>query len=193
MEVRSLRWVLAGVLSMMAARVAAAPASQGQARFELLGGGAIVHMPDVSVYTIRDRQTANCYALFIGNQAALGGALSAAAGRGPAKSPEDVPASKPAADNSRALTDRPNPQYWATIPWMTTTPGAQTGGWEYLAESVRLALVDPSTVKALSAPLRDALSDLDDRLRRLEALLQNIEASRSYAVWPVSCDAAQRK
>ena len=193
MAVRSWRWVLTGALSMLATVGEAASTPQAQTRFELLGGAAVVNLPDVGVYTIRDRQTASCYALFIGSQSALSGSLPAAAGKAVPRSPEDVPAPKPPADNSRALTDRPNSQYWATIPWMTTTPGVQTGGWENLAESIRLALIDPSTAKALSAPLLDALSDFNERFRRLEALLQNIEALRSFAVWPVSCDATQKK
>jgi len=60
-----------------------------------------------------------------------------------------------------------------------------------MAESVRRALVDPSTVQAMSAPLLSTLTDLDDRMRRLELQRQTIDASRTVTVWPVSCAAAK--
>jgi hypothetical protein len=48
---------------------------------------------------------------------------------------------------------------------------------------------DPATVQAVSAALQATLRDFDDRLRRLESVLQSADSSRAVAAWPVSCPA----
>jgi hypothetical protein len=63
----------------------------------------------------------------------------------------------------------------------------QAGGGEELAESIRRALGDPTTAQALATPLRDTLTDVEDRLRRLEIPLRTIDGGPTVPIWPVSC------
>jgi hypothetical protein len=163
-----------------------------QGRFELLSRDSLAQMPEVTIDTIRDRQTSTCYAVFIGGQAPSVGPLTAPAGAVPPAVVEDW-GPIVATTGVRPGESTSDVHSWATLPGASTYPGLPTGGWELLAESVRRALVDPSTVKALSAPLHDALTGLDERLRRLEMLLQKVDASRTVAAWRVSCNAATDK
>jgi hypothetical protein len=220
MQSPAVRRVIAGAL-VFAATVVVGPASplRAQARFELLSRDSFAGSPDITVSTIRDRRTSTCYALFIGGQGPAVGPLTAPApvgsmpwdivevtaapppptAYGSAASITPWPAGYPGLWGSpgslsnwgvpAVSTAQANP--WGTIPWAAANPGMQTGGWELMAESVRRALVDPSTVQAMSAPLLSALTELDDRMRRLELLMQTVDASRTVAVWPVSCAAAK--
>jgi hypothetical protein len=161
-------------------------------RFELLSRDAVAQMPEVTIDTIRDKRTFTCYAIFNSSQrGAVGPAVGTAGQIVPRviDTPQALRGTRE--DTADAARDRTaDPQQWATIPWSAQAPGMPTGGWEQLAESMRRALVDPATARALSAPMRDALTNLDERLRRLESLLEQIAASRTFAIWPVSCDTA---
>lgn len=172
---------------------------RAQGRFELLTHDAISQVPGLNIYTIRDTQRSACYTLFVIEQSASIGRQSAApSATSPAPrpaEPQSLPSISPSRDDSRPSPDdrAPAPSQWATLPWTAPTPGMLTGGWEYLAESMRRALVDPTTAKALAEPLDGKLTGLDERLGRIELLLQNLGASRSFAVWPVSCESADKK
>jgi hypothetical protein len=197
--------------AMIFAGIVVAPTStRAQARFELLSRDTLARTPNVTVVTIRDRRTANCYALLIGGQGPAAGPLTAAVAAptvlgpiveviqpppppatayGSAGSITPWPAGYPGLWGSPGSIQNWGPSGVNTGPWTAARPGVQTNGWELMAESIRRALVDPATVQALSAPLQAALSDLDGRLRRLESMQQSADASRSVAVWPVSCTA----
>jgi hypothetical protein len=145
------------LLAVLAALAAPAATLHAQDRFELLGHDVIAHIPDVTIDTVRDKRTATCFAIFSG--ASRSGAGSA------------VGTSGTIAPRVRDVPPPPRPR----------DEGAD------LAESLRRALVDPATVQAMSMPVRDALTRLDDRLRHIESLLEQIASSR-FAIWPVSCD-----
>src|SRR5262245_26274207 len=197
MQRPGIRRVIAGALAF-AAPVVVGPASplRAQARFELLGRDSLAGAPDIAVYTILDRRTSTCYALVIGGQRPAVGPLTAPVPVAPVVSPiVEVVGTRPPIPSQvwpASITPWPvgNPGLWGspgsisnwgvpavsaadtypwgTIPWAAAYPGVATGGWGPMAESMRRALVDPSTVEAVSAPLLSALSELDDRLRRLE-------------------------
>jgi len=190
--------------------VVAPTSTRAQARFELLSRDTLARTPDVTVVTIRDRRTSNCYALFIGGQGPAVGPLTSpvaaptvlgpivavtqpppppATAYGSAASITPWPAGYPGLWGSPASIQKWGPSGVTTGPWTAGIPGLQTNGWELMAESIRRAFVDPATVQALSAPLQAAPSALDGRLRRLESMLQSAEASRAVSVWPVSCTA----
>ncbi len=220
MQSPSIRRVIAGALAF-AATVVVAPGFplHAQSRFELLSRDSLPGAPDITVNTILDRRTSTCYALVIGGQQPAVGPLTAPVRVAPLVSPivEVVGTSPPAAGQGSAASITPwpvgNPGLWGsprslsnwgvpavsaaqaypwgTIPWAAAYPGVQTGGWGPMAESVRRALVDLSTVQAMSGPLLSALTELDDRLRGLELQRQTSDASRSVTVWPVSCAAAK--
>jgi hypothetical protein len=173
------------VLLVLPSLLAAAPILRAQNRFEILSRDTIAQA-DVTIDTVRDRRTSTCYALFSATQ---GSSIARALGTAGTIVPRIVESGR-ASHEEPVDTRAPDPQSFATMPWATQTPGTPTGGWEHLAESMRRALVDPSTARALSAPLHDALISLDDRLRHIESLLQQIEEARTFAVWPVPCDVA---
>jgi hypothetical protein len=198
--------------ALIFAGIVVAPTStRAQARFELLSRDTLARTPDVTVVTIRDRRTSNCYALLIGGQGpAFGPPTAPVAGPTVLGPIVEViqPPPPPATAYGSAGSITPWPvgypglwgspgsiQNWGSTvntgpgPWTAAKPGLQTNGWEPMAESIRRALVDPATVQALSAPLQAGLSDLDGRLRGLESMLQSADAYRTVAVWPVSCTA----
>jgi len=220
MQSPRIRRVIAAALAFAATAVVG-PASplSAQTRFELLSRDSLPGAPDITVNTIRDRRTSNCYALVIGGQGPAVGPQTAPVPLAPAVYPivEIVGTRPPTPSEGSAASITPwpvgnpglwgSPQSlsnwgvpqvsaadaypWGTIPWAAAYPGVETGGWGPMAESMRRALVDPSTVDAMSAPLLSALGELDDRLRRLELQRQTSDASRTVTVWPVSCAAAK--
>jgi hypothetical protein len=155
-----------------------------QARFEVLAHDMLPQVPGLHIYTIRDTQRAACYTFFeIERPPAPVAALPPVA-----MNPNAPPPAPPIPDEPA----QPVPLPWATLPWATATPGQPTGGWELLAESMRRALVDPSTVHALSEPLDGKLSDLADRMSRMEALLENLRSMTDARVFPVACEPAKK-
>src|SRR5262245_9752175 len=218
MQSPGIRRVIAGALAF-AATVGPASPLRAQARFELLSRDSLAGAPDIIVNTIRDRRTSTCYALVTGGQGPAVGPLTAPVPAAPVVSPivEVIGTRPPSPSEGSAASITPWPtgnpglwgspgslsnwgmpavsaaeaNPWGTSPWAVAYPGVETGGWGAMAESVRRALVDPSTVEAMSAPLLSALTELDDRLRRLELQRQTIDASRTVTVWPVSCPAAK--
>jgi hypothetical protein len=166
------RWILFASLSWL---VLDAPAVPAQARFEVLRHDPIARTPHVTVVTVRDTHTSKCYVLF------TAAPESASA---PAAKPVNPTLEEPP---RRTRIQPPDPQQWATMPFATPSPGLPTGGWEQLAESIRLAFVHPSTAQALAAPLADVLARLDERLGRIEHLLVKSLEARSLAAVPVPC------
>jgi hypothetical protein len=184
MAFRSSSWIMTAALSIGLAAVQSGRAAGAEGRFELVSRETLPELPELTVYTIRDRRAAACYTLFVSSGASPFDVRHEA---WPARQPpvEDLP--RPPSERA------PEPRDWATLPWTSPVPGMMTGGWEYLAESMRLALTDPGTARALSAPLDDKLYSLDERLSQLTSLLQRALLARNFAVWPVSCDGAGKK
>lgn len=198
MAVRSSRGVIVRSLLLCLVVVGPELTVRAQGRFELLTHDVISQVPGLSIYTIRDKQRSVCYALFTMERSASGQPAPLAVPSPPPPPPpadlQSPPSISQSRDAARPAGDRaPAASQWATLPWTTPTPGMPTGGWEYLAESMRRALVDPTTAKALAEPLDGKLTGLDQRLGRIELLLQNTGASPRFAVWPVSCESTGKK
>lgn len=68
------------------------------------------------------------------------------------------------------------------------TPGTTlTGGWEDLAESVRLAMIHPSTTSVLVELVTDRLTEVSQKLDLVTRLLTNLAALPRVAILPVAC------
>ena len=160
---------------------------RAQDRFEVLSRDSVAQLPGLTIATIHDRRTDTCYALFSRTLAPPTPVGTSGAIRPRVVEPPNAARSRREAESQPAREPAPDSQARPTLPWSAPTSGTQTGGWEQLAESFRRALVDPTTARALSAPLGEALGSLDERLDRIEGLLQQAE-SRTFAAWPVSCD-----
>lgn len=171
----SCRELLTSCLLASIVVVAAASSVEAQTRFKVVTRSAVSDLGGLNIYTIRDEQLSACYLLFVMEQPA-------------ASRPDQLaaPAEAPAAPDRKSQ----DPQKWATRSWNTQTPGEPSGGWEQLAESMRLALVDPATADALAEPVSTKLSDVSERLGRIEQLLKNFGGLQRLAVLPVSCSPA---
>jgi hypothetical protein len=203
MDIHAGRRVFACAL-ILSGNVVAPTSTRAQARFELLSRDILARTPDVTVVTIRDRGTSNCYAVFIGSQGPAVGPLTAPVAASTELSPTELapivvvtqPPPPPAAAYGSAGSITPWP---VGYPGLWGSPGSIStwgpSGVNTAQPTTRPGMPpgsigpDPATVQAVSAALQATLSNFDDRLRRLESMLQSAAASRTVAIWPVSCTA----
>jgi hypothetical protein len=180
------------------------PTVVAQARFQIESRDVL---PDSSlvIYTIRDSQLATCYTLFVveapptpaptltATQPASNGVEEARTARNEqlaalrirvaARSPFDRVAYARDDEVARRKIEDAFDAAIRGVPMMTTLPfdspipGLQTGGYQYQAEEMRRATVDPTTDRAAA-----------DYNHRLESwLMQAAQAPRIAASGPVPC------
>jgi hypothetical protein len=162
--------------------------AEAQARFEISDHDTITAVPGLSIYTIRDNQSTACYAVFLVDSARPNALTAATA---PPTSTETPFTPLERQDTRPPAPTKPEIPWTAApvadIPWSAPSPGMRTGGWEYMAESARRAVADPTTLALLTEPLESKLSNLQERFSRVELLLDTLGNSQRFAVWPVPC------